>query len=73
MAAAFLAQFKVRILLNGESQQEFATVVEQLAHRALVRLPVNFIQREAGHAFVNRVRDRELKQHLFIGVNRSIT
>jgi hypothetical protein len=42
----------VRIQLNSESLQEFAAAVEQLAHQALVGLPVDFIQREAAHAFV---------------------
>jgi len=41
--------------------QEFAAAVEQLAHRALVRLPVPFIQTRAAHAVTicyNWVRGR---------------
>jgi hypothetical protein len=43
-----------------------------LAHRALVRLPVHFIQREAVHAFIDTVRDHELKKHILMGGNRSL-
>jgi hypothetical protein len=41
-----------------------------LTHWALVILPVEFIQKEASHAFIDRVRDRELKQHLLMGGDR---
>jgi hypothetical protein len=33
---------------------------------------VDFIQREAAHAFVDGVRDREVKQHLLMGGDRSL-
>jgi len=52
--------------------QEFAAAVEQLAHRALFGLPVAFIQIEAAHSFIDGVRDRELKQHLLIGGDRTL-
>jgi len=52
---------------SGETLQEFAAALEQLAHRALVGLPVAFIQTEAAHAFINRVRDWEVKQYLLMG------
>jgi hypothetical protein len=58
--------------LNGESLQEFVATVEQLACRALLGLPVDFIQREIGHAFVDGVSDRGLKEHLLMGGDRSI-
>jgi hypothetical protein len=41
--------------------------MEELAHRAIVGLPVGYIQTEATHAFVNGVRDPEVKQHLLTG------
>jgi hypothetical protein len=44
--------------------------VEQLAHRALVELLVGYIQTEAAHAFINGIRDREVKQHLLMGGDR---
>jgi hypothetical protein len=37
---------------SGETLQEFAAAVEQLAHRAL-GLPVGIIQTEAAHAFID--------------------
>jgi hypothetical protein len=38
-----------------------------LAHRALVGLPADHIQTEAAHAFIDGIRDREVKQHLLLG------
>jgi hypothetical protein len=67
LAAVNRAQLKARIQLIGESQQTFAAAVEQLAHWALVGLPVDLIQREAAHIFIDGVRDRDVKQHLLIG------
>jgi hypothetical protein len=57
LAAACRSQLKARIQLRSMSLQEFAAAVEQLAHWALVRLPVGFIQRKATHAFIDGVRD----------------
>jgi hypothetical protein len=34
-----------------------------LAHQTLDRLPHNFIQREVDYAFVNGVKEQEVKQH----------
>jgi hypothetical protein len=45
---------------GGETVQEFAAAVEQLAHRAFVRLPVDHIQTEAVHAFIDGIRDRDV-------------
>jgi hypothetical protein len=47
--------------------QEFAAAVEQLAHRAFVGLPADHIQTEAAHAFIDGIRDREVKQQLLLG------
>jgi hypothetical protein len=60
LAAAYPSQLKARIQLDGKVTR-FAAAVEQLAHRALVTYSVDFIQREADHAFVDGVRDGELK------------
>jgi hypothetical protein len=57
---------------GGETLQEFAAAVEQLAHRALVGLPVGLIQTEAAHDFINGIRDREVKQHLLMGGDRTL-
>jgi hypothetical protein len=45
----------------------FAAAVEQLAHQALVGLPKGHIETEAAHAFIDGIRDREMKQHLLLG------
>jgi hypothetical protein len=62
---------KTRIQLIGESQ-EYAAAVEQLAHRALVGLHMDFMQRKAANAFVDGVRDLEVKQHFLMGGDRSL-
>jgi hypothetical protein len=45
LAAAYRSRFKGRVQTNSETLEEFAAAVEQLTHRALVGLPVGFIQR----------------------------
>jgi hypothetical protein len=57
---------------GGETLQEFAAAVEQLVHRVLVGLPIGYIQTEAAHAFINGIRDREVKQHLLMGGDRTL-
>jgi hypothetical protein len=57
---------------GGETLQEFAAAVEQLAHRAPVGLPIGHIQTEAAHAFINGMWDREVKQHLQMGGDRTL-
>jgi hypothetical protein len=37
-----------------------------------VGLPVTFIQTEATHSFIDGVRDREVKQHLLMGGDRTL-
>jgi hypothetical protein len=51
LGAAYRPQLKARTDLSSESLQEISRVVKQLAHRTLVGLPVDFIVREAAHAF----------------------
>jgi len=72
LAAAYRSQLKTRMQANEETLQEFAAAVEQLAHRAFVGLPVNFIQTEAAHSFIDGLRDREVKQHLLLGGDRTL-
>jgi hypothetical protein len=45
LVAAYRLQLKARVQMSGETLQESATAVEQLAHRALIGLHVAFIQR----------------------------
>jgi len=72
LAAAYRSQLKARVQASSETLQEFAAAVEQLAHRAFVGLPVAFIQTEAAQSFIHGVRDRELKQHLLMGGDRTL-
>jgi hypothetical protein len=71
LAAAYRSYLKARLRTSGETVQEFAAAIEQLAQRALVRLPVGYIQTEAAHAFIDGVWDREVKQHLLMGGDRT--
>jgi hypothetical protein len=57
---------------GGETLQEFAAAVEQLAHRAFVGLPEGHIQTEAAQAFIDGIRDREVKQYLLMGGDRTL-
>jgi hypothetical protein len=57
---------------GGETLQEFAAAFEQLAHRAFVGLPEGHIQTEASHAFIDGIRDREVKQYLLKGDDRRL-
>jgi hypothetical protein len=43
-----------------------------MAHRALVEIPVAFIENEADHSFVECVGERELKQHFLMGGDRTL-
>ena len=66
-AAAYRSQLITRVQMSGETLQEFGAALEQLAHRALVGLPVAFIQTEAAHAFIDGIRDWEVKQYFLLG------
>jgi len=50
LAAAYRSQLKARVQASGEA------TVEQLAHRALVGLPVACVQTEAAHSFIDGIR-----------------
>jgi hypothetical protein len=72
LAATYQSQLKARVQTSGETLQEFATAIEQLAHWALVGLPIGYIQTKAAHAFIDGVRDRVVKQHLLMGGDRTL-
>jgi len=72
LAAAYRSHLKARVQASGKTLQEFAAAVEQLAHRALVGLPVAFIQTEAAHSFIDGIRDREVKQHHLMGGDQTL-
>jgi hypothetical protein len=69
-AAAFCSQLKTRTQRAGESLQDFATAVKQLAHCAYPTLLEDHIRREAGKA--NRVEDHEIKVALLIGGEKMV-
>jgi hypothetical protein len=54
-AAAFRSQLKTKTQSAGESLQEFAMAVEQLAHRTHITLPEDHIRREAEESFADGV------------------
>jgi hypothetical protein len=58
--------------VSCKSLREFAAAIKHLAHWALVRLLVDFVQREAAHAFIDGVRDQEVKQYLLMDSDRSL-
>jgi len=72
LAAAYRSQLKARVQTSGETLQEFTAAVEQMARRVLVDLPLAFIQKGAAHAFIDGLRDREVKQHLLMGGDRTL-
>jgi hypothetical protein len=65
-AAAYSSQLKTRTQRAGESLQDFATAIEQLAHRAYPTLPEDHIRREALKTFTEGVEDHEVKVALLI-------
>jgi hypothetical protein len=71
LAAAYRLQLKARNRLSNESLQVFAAAVEQMAHRTYVGLCVDFIQREAAHAFVDGVRENWRSTSLRAATGRS--
>jgi hypothetical protein len=66
-AAEYRNQFKVRTQKVGESLQDFATAIQQLARRAYPALPEEHIRRETGKAFVAGIEDSEIKLRLLLG------
>jgi hypothetical protein len=57
MAAAHLCQIKRRTQSVGESLQEFATAIQQLAHPAYPALPEDLIMWGANRVFADGVED----------------
>jgi hypothetical protein len=72
LAAAYRSQLKARVLTSGETLREFAAAVEKMARRALVGLPVAFMQTGGAHAFIDGLRDWEVKQHLLMTGDRTL-
>jgi hypothetical protein len=72
LAAAYRSQLKARTQKAGESQQEFAIAIEQLAHRAYLALPEDHVRRKAGKAFVHGVEDPDVKIQLLVGGEKAV-
>jgi hypothetical protein len=67
LATAYCSHLKARIQLIGKS------AIICYCHRVvLVGLPQHFIHRESTYAFVDAVRDKEVKFPLFMGCKRTL-
>lgn len=53
LVAAYQSQMKAKTQLSSELLQGCAAIIEQLAHRSLVKLPESFTQRKEAYAFIN--------------------
>jgi hypothetical protein len=71
-SAAYRCQLTSRTQRAGESLQDFATAIEQLAHRAYPTLPEVHVRREAGRAFTYGVRDPDIKIQLLLGGEKTV-
>jgi hypothetical protein len=71
-AAAYRSQLKMRTQRAGESLQEFAIAIEQLAHRAYPTLPEDHIKRQAGKAFADGIDDPDIKIQLLLGGEKMV-
>jgi hypothetical protein len=64
LVAAYISQ------LTGESLQESAAIIKQLAHCTHVGLPQYFIWREAAHAFIDVIWEQGVKFSLLMDGER---
>jgi hypothetical protein len=72
LAAIYRSQLKTLTQKAGESLQEFATAIEQLAHRAYFALPEDHVRKEAGRAFTDGVEDPDIKIQLLLGGEKAV-
>jgi hypothetical protein len=71
-SAAYRCQLTTRTQKTGESLQDFATAIEQLAHRAYPTLPEDHIRSEAGRAFACGVKDPDINIELLLGGEKTV-
>jgi hypothetical protein len=57
----------------GESLQDFATAIQQLARRAYPASPEEHIRREAGKAFVVGIQDYDINIRLLLGSEKTLS
>jgi hypothetical protein len=72
LAAVYRSQLKARIQHVDEFLLAFATAIEKLTHRALV-VPEHYIRKAAAHGFMDGMRDRDMKQQLLVGGERTLS
>jgi len=72
LAAAYRSQLKSRFQQSGETLQQYAAEIERLAHRAFAGLPLDHVRQEAGFAFIDGIRDGEIKKQLVLGSHRTL-
>jgi hypothetical protein len=72
-AAAYRSQLKVRTQKAGESWQDFATAIQQLARRAYPASREEHIRKEAGKAFVEVIQEYEIKIRLLLGGEKTLS
>jgi hypothetical protein len=56
-----------------ESLPQSATIIKWLAHQILIGPPQYFIQKAGAHAFIDRIKDQEVKFSLLMGGERRLT
>jgi hypothetical protein len=61
LAAVYCSQAKTQTQDDGDSLQELATAIEQLAYRTFPALHEGYIHKGAGKVFVNNIRKQSLK------------
>jgi hypothetical protein len=71
-SAAYRCQLTTGTQKAGASLQDFATAIEQLAHRAYPTLPEDHIRRETGRAFAYGVKDSDIKIQLLLGGEKAV-
>jgi hypothetical protein len=71
-ATDYRCQLTTRTQRARESLQDFATAIEQLAHRAYSTLLKDHIWREAGKAFAYRVEDPNIKIQVLLGGEKTV-
>lgn len=67
------SQLKTKTQIVGVLLMACATTIEQLTHRAHIGLPEYYIRKEAAHCFINGIRDRDMKQQLLMGGERTLS
>ena len=70
LAQVYQAQLKTRTQKAGESLQEFEAAVERLAHLAYPDAPREFQQQLAVGAFIDGIRDEEIRRVLRLSRHR---